>query len=81
MNWTTGVRSLAEAGISSPRHRVQTGPGAHPASYSMNTGGFFPRDQATGASDRQLHLQLVSNLRMSGATPPLNSTSSQRGAS
>jgi len=24
------------------RHRVQTGSGTHPASYSMSTGGSFP---------------------------------------
>jgi hypothetical protein len=33
----------------SPRHRVRTGPGAHPASYPMNTRGSFPGDKAAGA--------------------------------
>jgi hypothetical protein len=30
-------------------HVVQTGPGAHPASYPMGTGGTFSGDKATGA--------------------------------
>jgi hypothetical protein len=30
-------------------HNVQTGSGAHPASYSMSTRGFFPGVKATGA--------------------------------
>jgi hypothetical protein len=33
----------AEAGNFSLRHHVQTGSGAHPASYPMCTGGSFPR--------------------------------------
>jgi hypothetical protein len=32
------VRFPAEAGIFSLHHRVQTGSGAHPASYPMGTG-------------------------------------------
>jgi len=31
------------------RHRVQTGSGAHPASYPMCTGGSFPGDKAARA--------------------------------
>jgi hypothetical protein len=30
-------------------HRVQTGSGAHPASYLMGTGGPFPGGKASGA--------------------------------
>jgi hypothetical protein len=30
-------------------HSVQTGSGAHPASYPMGTGGSFPGDKAAGA--------------------------------
>jgi hypothetical protein len=30
-------------------HRVQNGSGAHPASYSMGTGGSFPGGKAAGA--------------------------------
>jgi hypothetical protein len=29
-------------------HHIQTGPGAHPTSYPMGTGGFFARDKAVG---------------------------------
>jgi hypothetical protein len=36
-DWTSGVRFLAGAGKFSLRHRVQTGSGAHPASYPMGT--------------------------------------------
>jgi hypothetical protein len=41
-----GVRFPAGAGNFSLRHRVQTGYGTHPASYSMGTGGSFPGDKA-----------------------------------
>jgi hypothetical protein len=33
----------------SPLHLVQTGSGAHPASYPMDTGGAFPGGKAAGA--------------------------------
>jgi hypothetical protein len=36
------VRLPAEARDLSPFHSVQTGSGAHPASYPMGTGGSFP---------------------------------------
>jgi len=35
-------------GIFSLRNRVQTGTGAHPASYPMDTGGSYPGGKATG---------------------------------
>jgi hypothetical protein len=35
----SGFRFAARAGSFSLRHRVHTGSGAHPASYSMGTGG------------------------------------------
>jgi hypothetical protein len=35
-----GVRFSAGAGNFFPRRRVQTGSGSHPASYTINTGGF-----------------------------------------
>jgi hypothetical protein len=38
-----GVRVPVEARFS-PLHSVQTGSGAHPASYLMGTGGSFPRN-------------------------------------
>jgi hypothetical protein len=31
-----------------PLHIVQTGSGAHPASYPMNTGSFFPMGKMAG---------------------------------
>jgi len=36
-------------GMFSLWHRIQTGSGAHPASYQMITGVSFPRDKAAGA--------------------------------
>jgi len=47
--WTTGVRFPAGAGIFSFLHRVQSGSGAHPASYSMCTRGSFTGGKAAGA--------------------------------
>jgi hypothetical protein len=44
-----GVRFSTGAGNFSLRHRVQTGSGAHPASYSIGTGGSFPGGKAAGA--------------------------------
>jgi hypothetical protein len=38
-----------EAGNFSLHHRVQNGPGAHPASYPMGTGGSFSGGKAAGA--------------------------------
>jgi hypothetical protein len=43
------VRFLAGAGNFSLYHRVQNGPGAHPASYPMGTRVSFPGDKAAGA--------------------------------
>jgi hypothetical protein len=37
--WTAGVRSPTEAEDFSSKLCVQTGPGAHPASYTRGTGG------------------------------------------
>jgi len=44
-----GVRIPAGAGNFSLRHRVQTGSGAHVASYPMGTWGSFPGRKAAGA--------------------------------
>jgi hypothetical protein len=38
----SGVQVLARAGNFSLHHHVQTGSGAHPASYPMDTRGSFP---------------------------------------
>jgi len=43
------VRIPAEAGKFSLHHRIQTGSGAHPASYPMGTTGSFPEGKATAA--------------------------------
>jgi hypothetical protein len=42
MFWTAGVRSPTEAEDFSSNLYVQTGSGAHPAPYTMGTGGSFP---------------------------------------
>jgi len=41
-----GARIPAGAGSFSPRHRVQTGSGAHPTCYPVGTGGSFPESKA-----------------------------------
>jgi hypothetical protein len=43
------VRFPAGVGNLSLHHRVQTGSGAHPASYPMGTRGSFPGGKAAGA--------------------------------
>jgi hypothetical protein len=42
--WTAGVRFQAGERDFSFLHSVQTGPGAHPASYTMGIGSLFPRE-------------------------------------
>jgi hypothetical protein len=46
-----GVRSPAVAKDFSSKLFVQTGSGAHPASYTMGTGGPFPGGKARPGSD------------------------------
>jgi hypothetical protein len=50
-DWTTGVRSPTEAEDFSFSLYVQTGSGAHPASYPMGTGGPFPGGKAWPGRD------------------------------
>jgi hypothetical protein len=45
----SGVRIPAGAGNFFLLHRVQTGSGAHPASYPMGTGGSLSEGKAAGA--------------------------------
>jgi hypothetical protein len=45
--WTAWVR-FPEVQDFSLLHSVQTGSGAHPASYQMGTGGSFPGGKAAG---------------------------------
>jgi hypothetical protein len=42
MDWTAGLRSPTEIGDFSSSLRVQTGSGAHPASYTISTGALSP---------------------------------------
>jgi hypothetical protein len=46
-----GVRSPTEAEDFSSTFCVQTGSGAHPASYTMGTGGSFPGGKALPGRD------------------------------
>jgi hypothetical protein len=48
-DWGSGVRFPAGAGNFSLFLRVQTGSGAHPASFPMDTGGSFSGGKAAGA--------------------------------
>jgi hypothetical protein len=41
-DWAAGVRSPTEAEDFSSNPYIQTGSGAHPASCTVGTGGFFP---------------------------------------
>jgi hypothetical protein len=45
----SGIRVPVGAGNFSLHHRVQTGTGAHPASYPMGTGGSFLDGKVAGA--------------------------------
>jgi len=45
----SGVRFPADAGNFSAHHRIQTDFGAHPATYTMGTRGYFSGDKAAGA--------------------------------
>jgi hypothetical protein len=68
------VRFLAVQDFS-PLHVVQTGSGAHPASYPMGTGGYFPRVKRLGREgDNSPYLVLRSRIRES--IHPLPHTSS-----
>jgi hypothetical protein len=71
-----GVRFPAGEGNFSLRHRVQTGSGAHPASYPMGTGGSFPGGKAAehsppSSAEVKKCVELI---------PPFPNTSSWRGA-
>jgi hypothetical protein len=51
MDWATGVRSPTVAENFSSNLCVQTGSGAHPASYRMSTEGPFPGGKARPGRD------------------------------
>jgi hypothetical protein len=67
----SGVRVPVEAGNFPLHHRIQTGSGAHPASYPMGTRGSFLGGKAAGACTLTTHLHIVPRSRMRGAIPPL----------
>jgi hypothetical protein len=46
--WMIGGSSPARGWNFSLHHRVQTGSGAHPASYPMGTRGSFPEEKRPG---------------------------------
>jgi hypothetical protein len=50
-DWTAGVRSPTEAEDFSSNLCIQTGSGAHPASYTVGTGGSFPGGKARPGRD------------------------------
>jgi hypothetical protein len=47
-DWGSRVRFLVGTGNFSLHHCVQNGSGAHPASYTVGTRGFFPGGKAAG---------------------------------
>jgi hypothetical protein len=72
--WTTGVQSLTGAGNFSSSPCVQTGSGAHPASYPIGTGGPFPGVKRSRGVTLATHPHLVPRLSMSRSntsSPPL----------
>jgi hypothetical protein len=76
--WHAGLRAVcsvvrvpAGAGNFSLHHRVQTGSGAHPASYPVVTKGSFPGGKAAGAWSWPLTSHLVPRSRVRWAIPPL----------
>jgi hypothetical protein len=66
-DWTTGVRSPTEAEDFSSSLCVQTGSGAHPASYQMGTGGSFPGGEARPGRDSVPRLSMS---RSFSSSPP-----------
>jgi hypothetical protein len=48
VGWTTGVLFPAGKRDFSLPHSVETGSGAHPASYLMSNGGSIPGGEAAG---------------------------------
>jgi hypothetical protein len=73
------VRFPAEAGNSSVLQSIQTGSGAHSASYSMGTGDSFLKGKAEGAWSSQL-TAISAKLKNGGAIPPLPQETSWFGA-
>jgi len=74
------VRFPAEAGNFSPHHSVQSGSGAHPASYPMGIRGCFHGGKAAGEWSWPPNPISCRGQRVSGAISPLPNTPSWRGA-
>jgi hypothetical protein len=70
VGWS-GLQVLAGAGNFSLCHCVQTGSGAHTASYPMDTRGSFPGGVKQLRCELTTHLHLVPRSRMHGAIPSL----------
>jgi hypothetical protein len=70
MDWTVRVRFPARASDSSLPHSVQNDSGAHPASYSMGTGGCFPAGKADHSHPSS------AEVNFGGAILPLRNTPS-----
>jgi hypothetical protein len=64
-DWTTGVRSPAEAKQFSSCLYVQTDSGAHPSSYTLDTGGQFSGVKRDRDATLTTHPYLVPRSRMS----------------
>jgi hypothetical protein len=60
---TVGVWSPAEAKAFTPTLCVQTGSGAHPASYTVGTGGSFPGGKARPERDADQSLVSTAGLK------------------
>jgi hypothetical protein len=67
MGWTKVLRLPAATGIFSIRHRIQTGSGAEPASYTAGTEGSFPEGEANHSPPSNAE---VNNAWSYTATPP-----------
>jgi hypothetical protein len=65
------VRVPEGTGNVSVHHRVQTGSGTHPASYSVGNRGYFSGGKAAGVVKLTTDVHLVSRSRMRGAILPL----------
>jgi len=72
MDWVTGVQYVAGAGSFSLLHCIQTGCGAHLASYPVDTGNSFPGSKALGheTNHSPLTSAQVKNAWNHSSTPP-----------
>jgi hypothetical protein len=72
MGWTAeGTELESQEGQDfSPLHAVQTGSGAHPASYPMGTGGGGVKRPGRQADHSPLYSAEDKNTRIYTATPP-----------